>query len=126
VEPSFGGYNIEDVASPSRFELMSALEARLAVPAIRDDQYGTATVIAAALINACKVTDREPREQRVVINGAGVAGIATFDLLCGMGIGEIMVNDRAGIPGRRYDRSAGASRFYCCRFQPQEGAGRRR
>jgi len=76
---------------------MSALETRLAVPAIHDDQYGTATVIAAALINACKVTNREPREQRVVINGAGAAGTATFDLLCGMGIGEIIVNDRAGI-----------------------------
>ncbi|MGA2842226.1 MAG: malic enzyme-like NAD(P)-binding protein [Steroidobacteraceae bacterium] len=97
LEPSFGGYNIEDVASPSCFELMSALETRLAVPAIHDDQYGTATVIAAALINACKVTNREPREQRVVINGAGAAGTATFDLLCGMGIGEIIVNDRAGI-----------------------------
>lgn len=97
LEPSFGGYNIEDVASPSCFELMSALETRLGVPAIHDDQFGTATVIAAALINACKVTNRELREQRVVINGAGAAGTATFDLLCGLGIGDIVVNDRAGI-----------------------------
>lgn len=97
LEPGFGGFNIEDVAAPHCFELMSALETQLTVPAIHDDQYGTATVIAAAFINACKATDRDPREQRVVINGAGAAGTATFNLLSSMGIGDIIVNDRAGI-----------------------------
>ena len=97
LEPTFGGYNIEDVAAPSCFELMRELEARLTVPAIHDDQYGTATVIAAAIMNACKVTNREPGELRVVINGAGAAGTATFDLLSGMGVGDIIVNDLAGI-----------------------------
>ena len=84
LEPTFGGYNIEDVAAPGCFELMRELEARLTVPAIHDDQYGTATVIAAAIMNACKVTNREPRALCVVINGAGAAGTATFDLLSGM------------------------------------------
>ena len=97
LEPTFGGYNIEDVAAPSCFELMRELEARLTVPAIHDDQYGTATVIAAAIMNACKVTNRELGELRVVINGAGAAGTATFDLLSGMGVGDIIVNDLAGI-----------------------------
>ncbi|MGB7097339.1 MAG: malic enzyme-like NAD(P)-binding protein [Xanthobacteraceae bacterium] len=97
LEPTFGGYNIEDVASPDCFALMTALESRLNVPAIHDDQYGTATVIAAALINAFKVTGRSPRDQRVVINGAGAAGTATFDLLRGLGVGDIIVNDRDGI-----------------------------
>ena len=76
---------------------MCELEARLTVPAIHDDQYGTATVIAAAIMNACKLTNREPRALRVVINGAGAAGTATFDLLSGMGVGDIIVNDLAGI-----------------------------
>ncbi len=97
LEPSFGGYNIEDVGAPGCFEVMRALETRLPIPAIHDDQYGTATVIVATLINAWKVTGREPRDQRVVINGAGAAGAATFDLLRGMGIGDIIVNDRNGI-----------------------------
>ena len=97
LEPTFGGYNIEDVAAPGCFELMHELEARLTVPAIHDDQYGTATVIAAAIMNACKVTNREPGHLRVVINGAGAAGTATFDLLSGMGVGDIIVNDLAGI-----------------------------
>jgi malate dehydrogenase (oxaloacetate-decarboxylating) len=97
LEPTFGGYNIEDVAAPGCFELMHELEARLTVPAIHDDQYGTATVIAAAIMNACRVTNREPGHLRVVINGAGAARTATFDLLSGMGIGDIIVNDLAGI-----------------------------
>ena len=97
LEPNFGGYNIEDVAAPDCFALMSELEARLTIPSIHDDQYGTATVIAAALINACKVTGRSLDELRVVINGAGAAGTATFDLLTGMSVGDIIVNDRSGI-----------------------------
>ena len=97
LEPGFGGYNIEDVAAPGCFELMRGLESKLAIPAIHDDQYGTASVIAAAIINACKITNRELRGQRVIINGAGAAGTATFDLLIGMGIGDIIVNDLAGI-----------------------------
>lgn len=97
LEPGFGGYNIEDVAAPACFEVMRALETRLPIPVIHDDQYGTATVIAAALINAWKITGREPRNQCVVINGAGAAGSATFDLLKGMGVGDIIVNDRHGI-----------------------------
>ena len=97
LEPGFGGYNIEDVAAPACFEVMRALEARVPIPVIHDDQYGTATVIAAALINAWKIAGREPRNQRVVINGAGAAGSAAFDLLKGMGVGDIIVNDRHGI-----------------------------
>lgn len=97
LEPNFGGYNIEDVAAPDCFAVMTALEKRVSIPSIHDDQYGTATVITAALINACKVTGRALNEQRVVINGAGAAGTATFDLLSGMGIGDIIVNDRSGI-----------------------------
>ena len=114
LEPGFGGYNIEDVAAPGCFELMRGLESKLAIPAIHDDQYGTASVIAAAIINACKITNRELRGQRVIINGAGAAGTATFDLLIGMGIGDIIVNDLAGILVRRQRQFANAPCRDCC------------
>lgn len=97
LEPSFGGYNLEDVSAPTCFHVMKELERRLPIPVLHDDQYGTATVITAALTNAFKVTGREPADQRVVVNGAGAAGTATIDLLRTMGIGDIIVNDVDGI-----------------------------
>lgn len=101
LEPTFGGFNLEDVAAPGCFEVMAALEENLQVPAIHDDQYGTATVIAAALNNALRVTGRRLADQRVVVNGAGAAGSAAIALLQAQGVGELVVHDRAGILSRR-------------------------
>lgn len=97
LEPTFGGFNVEDVAAPHCFEIMRRLEAEVAVPSIHDDQYGTATVIAAAMLNAMKLTGRSPENTRVVVNGIGAAGFATIDMLEGLGVGEITAVDKAGI-----------------------------
>lgn len=97
LEPGFGGFNLEDVSAPTCFSVMKRLDAELAVPCIHDDQYGTATVAMAALINAWKVLGRAAIDQRVVINGAGAAGSAVFDLLTGLGVRDIVVHERDGI-----------------------------
>lgn len=103
LEPTFGGFNVEDVAAPHCFEIMDRLETELAVPSIHDDQYGTATVIAAALINAMTITGRTARDVRVVVNGIGAAGYAAIDMLEGLGVGEITAVDKAGILNARDD-----------------------
>ncbi|MBS3652184.1 NADP-dependent malic enzyme [Pseudaminobacter sp. 19-2017] len=97
LEPGFGGFNLEDVSAPTCFSVMQRLDAELSVPCIHDDQYGTATVAMAALINAWKVLGRSAAQQRVVINGAGAAGSAVFDLLLGLGVRDIIVHERDGI-----------------------------
>lgn len=97
LQPSFGGINIEDVASPGCFEILSTLERELSVPVIHDDQYGTATVAIAALINALRLTGRDPADTRVVVNGVGAAGTATIIMLEALGIGDIVAVDRGGI-----------------------------
>lgn len=97
LEPSFGGFNLEDVAAPSCFNVMKRLEQSLPVPVIHDDQYGTATVITAALSNALRVTGKSVGDVRVVVNGIGAAGAATIDMLEGLGIGEITAVDKQGI-----------------------------
>lgn len=100
LQPSFGGFNLEDVAAPSCFEVMKLAEARLEVPIIHDDQYGTATVIAAGLMNAWKLLGREASTQRVVVCGDGAAGTATVTLLQAMGVGDITVVGLSGILAR--------------------------
>jgi len=97
LEPSFGAINLEDVAAPQCFDVMRQLEAELSIPAMHDDQYGTATVIAAALMNACRVLGRRTADLTVAVNGIGAAGTATIDLLQGLGVGEVIAVDRAGI-----------------------------
>lgn len=97
LEPTFGGINMEDVAAPHCFKILRELEERLSVPVIHDDQYGTATVAVAGLINALKLTGRSPSEVRVVVNGIGAAGTATVRMLEALGVGEITAVDRAGI-----------------------------
>lgn len=104
LEPTFGGINMEDVAAPHCFEILRELEESLSVPVIHDDQYGTATVAIAGLINALKLTGRRASEARVVVNGIGAAGTATVRMLEALGVGEITAVDRAGIlhPAARY------------------------
>jgi malate dehydrogenase (oxaloacetate-decarboxylating) len=97
LEPSFGGFNLEDVAAPDCFQVMSRLSGKLPVPILHDDQYGTATVITAAVINALKVTGRQPADITAVINGCGAAGTACLDMLKALGIGEIRAVDKPGL-----------------------------
>lgn len=97
LEPTFGGVNMEDVAAPHCFAILRELEESLSVPVIHDDQYGTATVAIAGLINALKLTGRRASEARVIVNGIGAAGTATVRMLEALGVGEITAVDRAGI-----------------------------
>jgi len=97
LAPTFGGINLEDIAAPSCFEIEERLQAELDIPVFHDDQHGTAIVVAAALINALKLTNRKPGSVRVVVVGAGAAGIAVTRLLLQLGVRNILVCDQEGI-----------------------------
>lgn len=102
VEPTFGGINLEDIAAPTCFIVEEELKRTLNIPVFHDDQHGTAIVVSAGLLNALRITGREISHTRVVINGAGAAGLAITKLLLSLGVGDIVVCDRKGIiyPGR--------------------------
>ncbi len=97
LEPNFGAINLEDIAAPACFEVVARLRERLSIPVLHDDQYGTATAVVAALINALEVTGKKLESQRVVINGSGAAGTAAADLLLTLGLGDLIMVDRQGI-----------------------------
>jgi malate dehydrogenase (oxaloacetate-decarboxylating) len=102
LAPGFGGINLEDISAPRCFEVERRLRERLDIPVFHDDQHGTAIVVLAALRNAARLTGRALADLRVVVAGAGAAGVAVTDMLIGAGIGDIAVADRGGIlhPGR--------------------------
>jgi malate dehydrogenase (oxaloacetate-decarboxylating) len=102
IAPAYGGINLEDISAPRCFEIERRLQERLDIPVFHDDQHGTAVVVTAALTNAAQVVGRSLGELRVVISGAGAAGVAIADMLLAAGIGDIAVCDRVGVvePGR--------------------------
>ncbi len=97
LAPSFGGINLEDISAPRCFEVERRLIERLDIPVFHDDQHGTAVVTLAALINAARLTDRELDELKVVISGAGAAGVAIAKILRAAGVRKISVVDRSGV-----------------------------
>lgn len=97
ISKSFGGINLEDIAAPRCFEIEKKLKEVCDIPIFHDDQHGTAIVVGAALLNAVKVTGKEMGKLRVVINGAGAAGIAIGKHLISMGFGNIIMCDINGI-----------------------------
>lgn len=97
IAPAFGGINLEDISAPRCFEIEDRLKELLDIPVFHDDQHGTAIVVLAAIINAMKVTGRDKETSRVVINGAGAAGIATANLLLTYGFKHIIICDSNGI-----------------------------
>ena len=97
IAPSFGGINLEDISAPRCFEIEDRLRARLSIPVFHDDQHGTAIVVLAALRNAAAVTGRTLSDLRVVVSGAGAAGVACTRILLAAGIGDIAVADSKGI-----------------------------
>lgn len=97
LEPTFGGFNLEDVASPNCFGVMRRAVETLGVPIIHDDQYGTATVVIAGLSNALRLLGRDPASQTVVVCGDGAAGTATTRLLVASGYGDVRVVGLQGI-----------------------------
>ena len=97
ISGSFGGINLEDISAPRCFEIEHRLKEICDIPIFHDDQHGTAIVVAAALINALKVVGKKMDEIRVVINGAGSAGIAICKHLMNIGVKNVMMCDSAGI-----------------------------
>ena len=97
---SFGGINLEDIAAPRCFEIEEKLKQTCDIPVFHDDQHGTAIVVAAALINALKVVNKQIDKIRVVINGAGAAGCAIGRHLLNMGVKNLTMVDRFGILSR--------------------------
>jgi len=93
IEPSFAGINLEDISAPRCFTILDRLEKELSIPVFHDDQDGTAIVVLAALINACRVTGKVMQDLRVVINGAGAAGIAIAKLLMKQGVKDVILLD---------------------------------
>lgn len=97
ISPTFGGINLEDISAPRCFEIEERLISELDIPVFHDDQHGTAIVILAALINSLKLTGKRKEDVKVVICGAGAAGIATAKLLHTYGVGSSTLVDSKGI-----------------------------
>ena len=102
LAPSFGGINLEDISAPRCFDIERKLRERLDIPVFHDDQHGTAIVALAGLINACRVVGRELSDLKVVVGGAGAAGVAVTELFMLAGVHDVVVTDSRGIiePGR--------------------------
>ena len=94
---SFGGINLEDISAPRCFEIETRLKEELNIPVFHDDQHGTAIVSAAALLNALKLAGKKIEQIKLVINGAGAAGIAIAKFLLKLGVKDIVMCDRKGI-----------------------------
>src|SRR5487761_2292948 len=97
--PGFGGINLEDIKAPECFVIEQRLRELMDIPVFHDDQHGTAIVAAAGLINACHLTNRDLRDTRLVVNGAGAAGIACVELLKAMGMrsDNVILCDTRGV-----------------------------
>src|SRR5665811_2091875 len=100
LEPSFGGINLEDISAPNCFEVERRLIEECDIPVFHDDQHGTAVVVIAAAINSCKVTGRALTDLKVVMNGAGAAGIAIARMFLSAGVTDIILCDTGGIIGK--------------------------
>ncbi len=97
IAPSYGGVNLEDISAPRCFEVERRLQELLDIPVFHDDQHGTAIVVTAAMMNAAIVTRRQFADMRVVVSGAGAAGIAVTNMLLDSGIGDVVVADSRGL-----------------------------
>ena len=100
LAPTFGGINLEDISAPRCFEIEQRLSERLDIPVFHDDQHGTAVVVLAALRNALRVTGKRIEDIRVVISGAGAAGVACARILLAAGVGDLAVVDSKGVLSR--------------------------
>ena len=97
IAPTFGGINLEDISAPRCFEIEERLKETLDIPVFHDDQHGTAIVVLAGIINALKVVGKKKEDCRVVVNGAGSAGVAITRLLITYGFSNIIMCDKSGI-----------------------------
>lgn len=97
IAPAFGGINLEDISAPRCFEIEERLKELLDIPVFHDDQHGTAIVVLAGIINAMKVTGKDKESAKVVVNGAGSAGVAITKLLLTYGFKHVTMCDKSGI-----------------------------
>lgn len=97
IAPTFGGINLEDISAPRCFEIEERLKKELDIPVFHDDQHGTAIIVLAGIINALKVVKKEMSDLKVVINGAGAAGIAIAKLLLNAGVKDVLICNSRGI-----------------------------
>jgi len=102
IAPTFGGINLEDISAPRCFEIEERLKKELDIPVFHDDQHGTAIVVLAGIINALKVVGKDKEACKVVVNGAGSAGVAITKLLLRYGFKDVTMCDREGIIGPDY------------------------
>jgi malate dehydrogenase (oxaloacetate-decarboxylating) len=128
LAPTFGGINLEDISAPRCFEIEDRLKALLDIPVFHDDQHGTAVVVLAALLNACKLTGRRLEHVRVLVTGLGAAGVAVTKILMAAGVREIVGADSRGLvsTGREDYRDGSMTaikRWYAEHTNPQGLAG---
>ena len=102
LAPGFGGINLEDISAPRCFEIEERLKGMLDIPVFHDDQHGTAIVVLAGIINGLRITGKKKEDCKVVVNGAGSAGIAITKLLLTYGFKNVIMCDREGIIGKDY------------------------
>jgi malate dehydrogenase (oxaloacetate-decarboxylating) len=101
IAPTFGGINLEDISAPRCFEIEERLKKELDIPVFHDDQHGTAIVVLAGIINALKVVGKKKEDCKIVVNGAGSAGVAITKLLLRYGFKDITMCDKSGILSRK-------------------------
>lgn len=102
IAPCFGGINLEDISAPRCFEIEERLKKMLDIPVFHDDQHGTAIVVLAGIINGLRLTGKKKEDCKVVVNGAGSAGVAITKLLLNYGFSDVTMCDREGIIGPDY------------------------
>lgn len=101
IAPAFGGINLEDISAPRCFEIETRLKELLDIPVFHDDQHGTAIVVLSGIINALKVVNKKKEDCKVVVNGAGSAGIAITKLLLRYGFPDVILCDKSGILSKK-------------------------
>ena len=96
LEVTFGGINLEDISAPRCFYIEQELRDQTDIPVFHDDQHGTAVIVLAGILNACRLMGKQPEDLLVAINGAGAAGVAVTNLLMAMGVQDVILLDTKG------------------------------
>ena len=123
IAPAFGGINLEDIAAPRCFEIEARLNDALDIPVFHDDQHGTAIVVLSGVINALRLVGKDARTAKVVVNGAGSAGIAIAKLLLSYGFADVTMCDVRGILSSAYEGMNDAQRAMLARTNLADAQG---
>ncbi len=123
LAPTFGGINLEDISAPRCFEIEERLKSTLNIPVFHDDQHGTAIVVLAGIINSLKLTGKKKEDCRIVVNGAGAAGVAITKLLLKYGFKHAILCDRSGIISSKRDNLNEAKKEMLAITNPEDISG---